>query len=88
MPPSGVMSEYDPGLLTGWNQRIIGSKMGSARVARDIPYLVSLYQAGRLKLDELVTGRYPLDDINAAIASTKRGEALRNVIVFDEVGRN
>jgi Zn-dependent alcohol dehydrogenase len=56
--------------------------MGSARVSRDIPYLVSLYKAGRLKLDELVTGRFVLDDINAAIDSTKRGEALRNVIVF------
>ncbi|WP_193176443.1 Zn-dependent alcohol dehydrogenase [Oricola nitratireducens] len=83
MPPSGVMGEYDPGTLAGWSQRIIGSKMGSAQVARDIPYLVTLYQEGRLKLDELVTGRFALDDINEAIASTKRGEALRNVIVFD-----
>jgi len=82
MPPSGVMGEFDPGLLAAWNQRIIGSKMGSARVSRDIPYLVSLYKAGRLKLDELVTGRFALDDINAAIESTKRGEALRNVVVF------
>lgn len=82
MPPSGVMSEYDPGTLAGWSQRIIGSKMGSAQVARDIPYLVALYKDGRLKLDELVTGRFPLDQINEAIASTKRGEALRNVIVF------
>jgi len=83
MPPSGVMGEYDPGTLAGWGQRIIGSKMGSAQVARDIPDLVSLYQSGRLKLDELVTGRFALDGINEAIASTKRGEALRNVIVFD-----
>ncbi len=60
MPPSGVMGEYDPGTLAGWSQRIIGSKMGSAQVARDIPYLVTLYQEGRLKLDELVTGRFAL----------------------------
>lgn len=86
MPPSGVMGEYDPGTLAAWNQRILGSKMGSAQVARDIPFLVTLYQEGRLKLDELVTGRFALDDINEAIASTKRGEALRNVIVFDGVG--
>jgi S-(hydroxymethyl)glutathione dehydrogenase / alcohol dehydrogenase len=86
MPPSGVMGEFDPGTLAAWSQKIVGSKMGSARVSHDIPYLVSLYQTGRLKLDELVTGRYPLDRINEAIASTKRGEALRNVIVFDEVG--
>jgi Zn-dependent alcohol dehydrogenase len=48
----------------------------------DIPRLVQLYQAGRLKLDELITGRYPLEDINEAIESTERGEALRNVIVL------
>jgi len=43
---------------------------------------VGLYQAGALKLDELISGRYPLDRINEAIESVKNGEALRNVIVF------
>ena len=37
---------------------------------------------GRLKLDELITGRYPLEQINEAMESVERGEALRNVIVF------
>lgn len=82
MPPSGVMGQYDPGYLAAWNQKIIGSKMGSSRVSHDIPYLVSLYRQGRLKLDELVTGTFTLEQINEAIASTKRGEALRNVVVF------
>jgi Zn-dependent alcohol dehydrogenase len=44
--------------------------------------LVGLYQSGRLKLDELITNRYPLEKINDAIESMERGEALRNVIVF------
>lgn len=82
MPASGVMAQYDPGTLASASQRIIGSKMGSARIAEDIPKLVTLYQQGQLKLDELVSGRYPLADINQAIASVKRGEALRHVIVF------
>ena len=56
--------------------------MGSTRLKIDIPMLVSLYQAGRLKLDELITGRYTLENINEAIASLIDGEALRNVIVF------
>ena len=47
-----------------------------------MPRLVEHYQQGRLKLDELITARYPLDQINDAIASVNRGEALRNVIVF------
>jgi S-(hydroxymethyl)glutathione dehydrogenase / alcohol dehydrogenase len=47
-----------------------------------VPRLVAHYQQGRLKLDELITARYPLDKINEAIAAVNRGEALRNVIVF------
>ncbi|NQU58081.1 MAG: Zn-dependent alcohol dehydrogenase [Rhodospirillales bacterium] len=82
MPANGVMSEFEPGNIADQSQRILGSKMGSGRVQIDIPNLVSLYQQGRLKLDELISGRYPLDDINEAIASVRRGEALRNVIVF------
>ena len=82
MPATGVMSEIDPGTIAGESQRILGSKMGSARIQIDIPNLVTLYQQGRLKLDELVSRRYPLEQINEAIAAVKRGEALRNVIVF------
>ena len=82
MPATGVMTEIDTGMIASLNQRILGSKMGTARIQRDIPMLIDLYRAGRLKLDELISGRYPLADINKAIASVKRGEALRNVIVF------
>ena len=60
----------------------MGSKMGSTRLRVDVPKLVALYQDGRLKLDELVTKQYPLEEINEAISAVKRGEALRNVIVF------
>ena len=82
MPATGVMAEIDPGTIASLNQRILGSKMGTARIQTDIPMLIDLYRAGRLKLDELISGRYALTDINKAIASVKRGEALRNVIVF------
>ena len=83
MPPSGVMSTYEPVNLAYRSQRIIGSRMGSARLAVDLPRLVEAYRQGRLKLDELITGRYPLERINEAIDSARRGNALRNVIVFD-----
>ena len=63
-------------------RKIIGSLMGSTRSSVEIPRLVQLYQNGRLKLDELITARYPLEQINEAIESTETGEALRNVIVF------
>lgn len=82
MPAKGVTSEIDPAAIADRSQRILGSKMGSARTQVDIPNLVSLYKQGRLKLDELVSGRYPLEQINEAIAEVNRGAALRNVIIF------
>jgi S-(hydroxymethyl)glutathione dehydrogenase/alcohol dehydrogenase len=57
--------------------------MGAVNIKEDIPKLITLYQIGRLKLDEIITGRYPLESINEAIESTERGEALRNVIMFE-----
>jgi Zn-dependent alcohol dehydrogenase len=59
--------------------------MGTSRPSVDIPRLATLYRAGRLKLDELITRRYALDHINDAIDSMERGEALRNVVVLDEM---
>jgi S-(hydroxymethyl)glutathione dehydrogenase/alcohol dehydrogenase len=65
------------------DERVLtGGYMGSVNLQMDIPRLVELYKAGILKLDELVTGRYPLEKINEAIEEVERGEALRNVIIF------
>ena len=64
-------------------QRIIGSYMGATWLHRDVPRLIELYRQGQLKLDELVTARYPLAQINQAIAAMETGAALRNVIVFE-----
>jgi len=83
MPPVGVKTELELVDIASAAQTIKGSKMGSARLQTDIPKLVDLYQNGRLKLDELITGRYPLEKINDAIESARNGEALRNVIIFD-----
>ncbi len=82
MPAVGEMSAFETQAIAGAGQRILGSKMGSTRLRVDVPRLVDLYREGRLKLDELITRTYPLDGINEAIADVKRGEALRNVIVF------
>lgn len=66
-----------------YGRTLTGSNMGSTRLLVDIPRLVQLYESGRLKLDELITRRYPLTQINDAITSMERGEALRNVIIFE-----
>jgi len=60
-----------------------GSLMGSTRLATDVPRLVNLYHHGRLKLDELISGRFGLDEIDVAMSMTERGQAVRNVILFD-----
>ncbi|MBF2760674.1 MAG: Zn-dependent alcohol dehydrogenase [Ectothiorhodospiraceae bacterium AqS1] len=82
MPPSGVEARFDLTDFVDSGRRIVGSKMGSTHPQRDIPELVSLYLEGRLMLDELISGEYPLDRIDEAIDSSKSGDALRNIIVF------
>jgi Zn-dependent alcohol dehydrogenase len=82
MPASGVMASFDPGTFAAYGQRVLGSKMGSARIETDVPKVVDLYRQGRLKLDELITGRYALAEINEAVAGVLGGAALRNVIMF------
>jgi len=82
MPASGVTVAVDPGDIAHNNLRVLGSKMGGAHIQADIPKLVMLYQEGRLKLDELISGRYPLAKINEAMTSARSGAALRNVILF------
>jgi Zn-dependent alcohol dehydrogenase len=83
MPPDGVTGSYDPGWLAGLNQRILGSKMGTTVIERDVPRLVERYRAGEIELDGLISRTFALDQINAAIDEVRAGSALRNVIVFD-----
>jgi Zn-dependent alcohol dehydrogenase len=83
MPAAGVTAQFDPGTLAGRNQRILGSKMGTSVIARDIPALLQRYQDGELELDGLISRRFSLDQIDEALDEVRSGTALRNVIVFD-----
>ncbi len=82
MPAVGVKLQLEAVDFVDNSQRILGSKMGSTRLRVDVPKLVELYQQDRLKLEQLISARYPLEEINQAIAAVKRGDVLRNVIVF------
>ncbi len=75
-------STYKPVAFSALAQGMVGSKMGDVVISRDIPWMVDLYRQGRLKLNELVSARWRLDEINEAIANTRAGAARRNVIVF------
>ncbi len=66
-----------------FEERVLtGSIYGSAVPKVDIPRLIDLYRAGKLKLDELLTRSYPLTQINAAYEALERGEVARSVVTF------
>ncbi len=60
-----------------------GSFYGSTRQTVDMPWLMELYRQKRLKIDELISRRYKLDQINEAYDALKNGEVNRSVITFD-----
>lgn len=61
---------------------IKGCWYGSSDIRRDVPLLVDHYRAGRLQLDELVTRRIDLSEVNAALEAMKSGQVARSVIVY------
>ncbi len=69
--------------ITLMEKRILGSFMGSNAFRRDMPQYVDYYLDGRLRLDEMISQRIPLDEINPAFDAMKKGEVARSVIVFN-----
>ncbi|AOZ02241.1 alcohol dehydrogenase [Cupriavidus sp. USMAHM13] len=65
-------------------KRIQGSMMGSNRFPVDMPRLVDFYLSGKLKLDQLISQRMPLEQINDAFDELRRGELARSVILFEQ----
>ena len=90
---TGVSPDTEDAPIPGFNafnmamfqKRIQGALYGMASPREAMPMLLREYQAGRLKLDELITSRYALDDINQAYADMKAGENIRGVIEFAKV---
>ena len=66
-----------------WNKEIKGTIFGSLNPRHDIPRLLGMYREGQLKLDELITSRYTLDQINVGYQAMRDGTNLRGVIVYD-----
>jgi S-(hydroxymethyl)glutathione dehydrogenase/alcohol dehydrogenase len=66
-----------------WNKEIKGTIFGSLNPRHDIPALLGLYREGQLKLDELITRRYTLDEINEGYEDMRQGKNIRGVIVYD-----
>lgn len=81
-PKSGSTFEVDPSQVIRNEKVLTGSIFGSAHTHRDFPLYAELYAQGRLPLDQLITGRYSLDQINEACDEMLNGAAARGVIVF------
>jgi S-(hydroxymethyl)glutathione dehydrogenase/alcohol dehydrogenase len=82
MIPFGETIEL-PGYEFLMEKKIQGSMMGSNRFRVDMPRFVDFYLDGRLKLDEMLSSRITLDEVNNAMDALSRGEVARQVIMFD-----
>ena len=79
LAPAGAEVSIPAGTLL--QEKILtGSSYGGARPRIDMPKLVDLYMTGKLKLDELISRRYPLDGINDAFQAMRDGEVARSII--------
>ena len=82
MIPIGTTVEIH-GVELLFEKKLQGSNMGSNRFRVDMPRYVDFYLSGKLNLDDLVSARIPLEEINEAFAALGRGEVARSVIIFD-----
>ena len=82
MVPVGQKIEIDGRhILT--EKKLIGTNMGSNRFRIDMPRYIDFYMQGRLKLDEMISRRGRLEDVNEAFRAMKAGEVARTVLMFD-----
>ncbi|RZO71040.1 MAG: Zn-dependent alcohol dehydrogenase [OM182 bacterium] len=81
IPPGQMVSVHGVDFL--FEKKIQGSMMGSNRFRVDMPRFVDFYLQGKLHLDELVSNRIGLEDINEGMAALNTGEIARSVIMFD-----
>jgi alcohol dehydrogenase (nicotinoprotein) len=80
--PSKTTIEISGAILTLFEKRIQGSLFGSGDPFHDIPRMVELYQSGDLKLDELITTTYTLDQVNQGYEDLIAGKNIRGVIKY------
>jgi S-(hydroxymethyl)glutathione dehydrogenase / alcohol dehydrogenase len=74
-------------LLTLLQKRLQGTIFGGGNPQHDIPLLLSMYQAGRLNLDDMVTRRYSLEQINEGYQDMLEGRNIRGVICYTDTDR-
>jgi S-(hydroxymethyl)glutathione dehydrogenase/alcohol dehydrogenase len=81
IPPGQMVEVHGPELLQ--EKKLQGSFMGSNRFRVDMPRFVDFYLQGKLHLDDMISRRIKLADVNDALAALETGEVARSVIMFD-----
>lgn len=82
LPPAGARAELPPLAITAEARTIVGSYLGSAVPARDIPRYAELWRAGRLPVEALISAEIALDEIGGAMDTLADGAAVRQLIRF------
>lgn len=82
VPPAGTVIEF-PFSAINPECKVQTSRMGSNRFRIDIPLYLEFYRQGRLQLDDMVSRRGRLEDVNEAFRAMKAGEVARSVLMFD-----
>lgn len=82
LSPMGSGTNLPGAIITRQEKVIKGSYYGTVNPSRDFPLFIDMYVAGRLKLDQMISQEYSLDQINHAFDAMLGGEAARGVIVF------
>ena len=83
LPAPAALAQVSPLLLTAEARTIVGSYLGSAVPARDIPRYADLWREGQLPVEQLISARMRLSEINEAMDALAEGKALRQLIIFD-----
>ena len=83
LPHPDARAQISPLTITAEARTIVGSYLGSAVPSRDIPKYAQLWRDGKLPVEELISSRIALADINEAMDQLADGKAVRQVIMFD-----
>lgn len=84
LPSGQARLEISPSALVGDGRSLVGSYLGSAVPSRDIPRFLDMWRAGKLPVEQLISGRRPLSEINEAMDALADGVALRQIITMSD----
>ncbi|MGA8291215.1 MAG: zinc-binding dehydrogenase, partial [Rhodoplanes sp.] len=83
LPPPNAVLPVPAVSLVAEERTLKGSYIGTSVPLRDLPRYLGLFRRGRLPIDRLLSNRLRLDDLNEGFDRLQRGEAVRQIVVFD-----